>query len=461
MINTRVYKGVRASFSIIAVLLIGSGALTTRAVLAQNETVLDEIVAVVGSQIVLQSDVDGLVVNMLQQQETPYSDELWAGALEQLINQKVMSVVAKRDTTIEVTDDQVEQALEQRVDQITQQVGSESALEELYGKSIIQIKTEMREEFRDQLLAEQLQQRKLNQIRITPSEVSEWFAQFPTDSLPTIPEIVRISHVVRYPALTDAVKQEAMEIVTAIRDSVVTGGGDFEELARTFSEDPGSAPSGGHMEEMSLGDLVPEFAAVASREPIGQVSQPFLSPFGYHIVRVNDRRGDIVDFNHILIAINDLSLDPTETIAYLNALRDSIDTFGIPFEVLAKRNSEEEQSANLGGRVTDPRSFELDLFSETLGIDWRTLIDTLEVDEVSYPAEVELLNGRRAYHIVKLNRRVAPHQWNIRTDYARIEQFALQEKRAIELEDWIDKLRKSVYVDYRGKAKEMHLAELQ
>ena len=441
-------------------ILLSIAAFHPTTVLAQNETVLDEIIAVVGNEIVLQSDVDGLVVNIIQQQQTPYSEELWMQALEQLINQQVMSVVAKRDTTIEVTDDQVEQALEQRVEQITQQVGNEAKLEELYGKSIIQIKTEMREEFRGQLLAEQLQQRKIGQIRITPSEVNEWFAQFPTDSLPTIPEMVRVSHIVRQPTLTDAVKEETLEIITAIRDSIVVGGGSFEELAASFSEDPGSAPSGGRMEEMSLGDLVPEFAAVVAREPVGQVSQPFLSTFGYHILRVNDRRGDIVDFNHILIAIDDYNLDPTETIVYLNAVRDSIENYRIPFEVLAKRNSEEEQSANLGGRVADPRTLELDLFSEALGVDWQVLLDTLEIGEVSYPAEVELQNGRRAYHIVKLNRRIAPHQWNIKTDYPRIEQFALQEKRGLELQKWIEKLRKSVYVDYRGKARTLRLANL-
>ena len=124
--------------------------------------------------------------------------------------------------------------------------GSEQKLEELYGKSLTQVRADLQEEFRAQMMGDQLQQRRLGQIRITPSEVRTWFAQFPTDSLPTLPEMVRVSHVVRFPKLTDAARQEAFDILTVIRDSIVTGGASFEEMARQFTDDPGSATTGGH-----------------------------------------------------------------------------------------------------------------------------------------------------------------------------------------------------------------------
>lgn len=445
----------RIPFGLLLILL--TGALSAGTARAQ-ETVLDEIVAVVGDQLILHSDVDGLVVNIMRQQQQPFSESLWKTALDQLVDQKVMTVVARRDTTIKVTDEQVQAAMDRRVEQLIRQLGSEQKLEELYGKSLTQVKAELREEFRSQMMGEQLQQRRLGQIKITPSEVRAWFDQFPVDSLPELPEIVRVAHVVRFPKLTAEAKADGLEIITTIRDSITTGGGSFEELARQFSDDPGSAANGGRYESMRLGDLVSEFAAVAARAPIGEVSQVFESPFGYHILRVNERRGDLLDFNQILIKIDDSKLDPAETIAFLNTVRDSALTHDVPFELLAKRHSEDQATANIGGRMVDPRSGDRDLFSQALGPDWLRTIDTLAVGDISLPAEFELLNGRRAYHIVLLQRRTEPHRWNLSTDYERIEQYALQAKRARVLNDWLDRLREEVYVDFRGKGKEVSLA---
>lgn len=426
---------------------------------AQQGNVVDEIVAVVGDQIILRSDVDGYVVSAMRQQQMPYSEELWAQALRQLVDSKAMAVVAQRDTTIKVTDEQVEQALNQRLDQLRQQVGSEARIEELYGKSILQLKADMRDEFRTQLLGEQLQQRQLGKVRVGPSEVREWFEQFPTDSLPTLPEAVRVSHIVRYPELSQAARQEAFEVISTIRDSVVAKGASFEELARAFSDDPGSAPAGGRIEDTRLGDLVPEFAAIASRVPIGEVSQVFETPFGYHIVRVNERRGDVIDFNHVLIRIDDSQVNAEGAIEYLNVVRDSILAYAIPFEVMAKRHSEEEGTAALGGRVTDPRTGERDLFVNALGPQWQLTLDTLEVGEISEPAEVELLDGRRAYHIVLLQKRIPTHQWDFETDYQRIREYALQEKRARMMEEWLRGLREKVYIDLKGKAANLATAD--
>ena len=426
---------------------------------AQDSEVVDEIVAIVGDQIILKSEVDALVANAMRQQpDVTYTEAVWMDALENMINQHMLAVVAKRDTTIIVTDEQVTQALDRRTEQMIAQVGGQARLEELYGKSLVRIKAELREDFRDQLLAEQIQQRKIQNIRITPSEVREWFDQFPTDSLPTLPEMVRLSHIVRYPAVTDEAKQEARSIIEIIRDSVVTTESTMEEMARQFSDDAGSAPAGGRIEDINLGDLVPEFAAVASRIPIGEVSQVFETPFGYHILRVNERRGEIVDFNHILIQIDDSQIDPAETISFLNTIRDSILTYDIPFAVMAKRHSEEELSAQLGGRVIDPRSGERDLVLASLGPLWQDVLDTLEVGEISMPARVELENDRQAYHIVNLQRRTPTHTVSLETDYERIEQYALQEKQQRIIQKWYEQLRQDVYVDLRGKAERISLA---
>src|SRR5690606_11783405 len=132
------------------------------------------------------------------------------------------------DTTIIVEDQQVEQALNRRIDQLSAQLGGTTQLEQIYGKSITQIKNQLREDFRDQLSAEQLQGRKMQQIRITPSEVRDWFDRLPSDSLPVLPETVRISHIVRYPKITEAAREEARSILSTIRDSIVNSPATFE-----------------------------------------------------------------------------------------------------------------------------------------------------------------------------------------------------------------------------------------
>ncbi len=426
---------------------------------AQSSRVVDEIVALVGNEIILKSEVDAMVANALRQQpDIRYSEDVWMDALDQMINQHVMTVVAKRDTTISVTDDQVTQALDSRIDQMVRQVGGQARLEEIYGKSLVRIRSELRGDFRDQLLAEQVQQRKMQEIRITPSEVKEWFNQFPTDSLPMLPDLARLSHIVRFPAVTEEARQDAREIITAIRDSIVTSDATIEEMARAFSDDPGSASRGGRIEDTNLSDLVPEFAAVASRLPIGEISQPFESPFGIHILRVNERRGENVDFNHVLISIDDSRIDPQETIRFLDTVRDSIIVHGMPFELMAKRHSREERSARLGGRVVDPQAGERELVLESLGPLWREVIDTLEAGEISKPSRVELENNRQAYHIVRLHRRTPAHRVSLSTDYERIEQYALQDKRQRRMQEWLNQLREDVYVEFRGKAESLSVA---
>lgn len=439
--------------------LILVAALICKPAFAQQNEVIDEIVAIVGNDIVLRSEVNEMVFGFIQQQGGSYSDELWREALNQLIDQKVMAIHAERDTTLIVTDDQVEQAMNRRIDQLTRQVGTTARLEEIFGKSLVQIRADLRAEFRKRLLAEQLRGRKMAQIRVTPSEVQQWFEKVPKDSLPELPESVRLAHIVRHLKASESAREETREILTALRDSITTSEATFEDMARQFSEDPGSANAGGQISEISLGDLVPEFAAVAARLPIGEISQPFETSFGFHILRVNERLGDVVDFNHILIRVDDSQADPTEAIAYLNAVRDSIVTQEMPFELMAQRHSEEAFSAEIGGRVVDPQTRQRDLFLQALGPTWQRTVDNLEVGEVSEPAEAELLDGTRAYHIVKLQKRVPPHIVNMDQDYQRIEELALQEKQLAILEAWTEELRKEVYIDLRGKAAELVAAE--
>ena len=425
---------------------------------AQEGEVLDEIVAVVSDDIILKSEVDGFVIGVMNQQGIPYSEQLWADALRQLVNERVLVTHARRDTNLTVSDQQVEQMLNDRIDRLSRQMGGQARVEDLYGQTIVEIKAEFREQFRDQLLADQIRNNKLRSIKATPTDVRRFYETIPQDSLPEIPDLVRVSHIVRMPEVTPEAREEAMEIITTIRDSVVAGGSSFEEMARLFSEDPGSASQGGLYQDMPLSELVPEFAAVAARSQVGEISRVFESRFGLHFLRVNARRGDRIDYNHILIQFDERKSDPTAAIEMLETLRDSIVTKGASFERLAREYSEEESSSVRGGRVVDPTTGERDLELQALGPDWRSSLIGLEEGEISEPSEVELLDGRRAYHIVRLDERIPAHRVSLETDYDIIKRLALQEKQARVMQEWLKRLRESVYIDIRGKAREMSIA---
>lgn len=413
---------------------------------AAAQVPIDGIVAVVGQQVILRSEVEGFAMQIAR--GGPVTDEHRRAALEQLIDQQTLVEHALRDTTISVTPDEVNQTLDERTAVLAQQVGGEAALEQLYGRTVAQIKEDFRNDIREQLLAQELQRRKYFSVRITPQEVRQWFGEIPPDSLPEVPEIVRVAHVVRFPEIDAEAREEARRLVEALRDSILAGT-PIEDLARRHSDDPGSAQRGGRYENVNLGDLVSEFGAVASGLEPGEVSQVFESQFGFHVMRLNQRLGDLVDFNHVLVEIDDSRIDATEALATLEALRDSVVTHGVPFAAIAKRHSEDATTAARGGNVIVPQTGSRDLRIEALGPLWRQTIDTLEVGAVSRPAEVELIDGRRAFHIVLLQRRTPAHRLSLETDFALIEEFALQEKRNRVLTEWIAQLRDEVFIEVR------------
>jgi peptidyl-prolyl cis-trans isomerase SurA len=411
---------------------------------------VDRIAAVVGDEIILKSEVDQLVRRQTQQQNVSYSHDLWMNGLQQLVNQRLIAEKARRDTTITVSDQQLNRQLNRQIEQYKQRAGGEERLEQIYGKSVLEIKEQFREDLRGQLLAQRLRQKRMQNINITPSEVRQWFEKIPQDSLPRVPKTVRLSHIVRYPKPSEDARKEARSLITSIRDSIVSGGASFEAMARQFSAPGAAGTATGALNNVNLDDLVPEFAAVASRTPVGKVSQVFYNDqqSGYHILRINAKDGSTVDLNHILIKPDAPSGERAKK--YLSAVRDTlINNPDVPFELMARRHSEDERTAENGGRVTDPQSGTRDLVLSRLGPSWKQTIQSLKPSDISEPAKVQLLSGDQAYHIVKLERRVPAHRVNIEQDYERIRQFALRDKRSRKMQDWTDQLRDEIYVDVR------------
>jgi len=419
---------------------------------AGGGAVVDEIVAVVDDDVVLRSEVERQFQALLRQQRQqqgrlPPREQLWNKVLQRRIDNQVMIVHAQRDTTITAPDSRVQQVLARRIDRLAQRAGGRDALEQEYGKTISQLKADFEEPVRDRLLWQRLRQERLNEVSVTPSEVREWFADVPQDSLPTVPMTVQLSHIVRYPEASESAQQQAREVASSVRDSVLAGV-PIEEMARRYSDDSATASQGGQMERQ-LSELVPSFAAVVSRAPIGEITQVFQTRFGYHVARVNERSGNTVDLNHVLIEVDKSNASGEEAKRYLGAVRDSITNQNAPFGLMASRHSEEQRSARQGGRVTDPESGESTLRMSKLNASWKSTLRDLEEGQISQPREVQLLSEERAFHLVKLTERTPRHQMNLEQDYARIKQLALQRKKQRIYRKWVQELREEVYVDVR------------
>lgn len=426
-------------------LFLGSGYLAPGAQAQSEAQRLDGLVAIVGNEPILYSDVEAMALAMARR-GGGVTLELRRAALEELITHNMVAEQAARDTLVVVREDEVSQALERRTQELIRQLGSAEAVERLYGRSLAQLREDNRREVRRQLMAQALQRRVVQNVRITPREVREWFEQIPVDERPEIPEMVRLAHIVRFPAIEQEARDEARARLESIRERILAGEATIEEMAERYSDDPGSRGTGGRYAGINVHDLVPEFGAVASTLQPGALSHVFETQFGFHFLRLNERRGDLLDFNHVLISIDQERTDPTEALRVLRMVRDSVVVHGASFARLAREFSEESGSAVRGGNIVVPQSGERDLRFEALSPEWRRTIDELEVGEISEPRLATLLDGRQAYHIVKLQRRVPAHTMSLDTSWALIEDFALQAKRQRVFEEWLAGLRDQVVV---------------
>lgn len=422
--------------------------------LSQNQ-VSDRIVAIVNDRIILKSDVDSEVQNFLRQariedQDVEFSDNLWYSALQSMVDNYVLLQKAQIDSVV-VSDNEVNQMMDQRILQLTRQAGSEEALEDAFGQSLVEIRAEFREQFREQLTAQRVQQQKIQDINITRPEVRNFFEQIPENQIPIIPEQVAVSQIVTIPPPLEDATEAAYQEAQALRDSVTTGGKSFEEMARKYSDAP-NAPRGGLLPLMPLDDLVANYSAAASALEPGGISEVVETPFGFHVIRLNRRVGDNIETNHILIEIDEERVNEEAAIDKLNALRDSVLNHDKSFAELARTHSEDKETASLGGKIYDRqtgnRLISLDQLEPAL---YRIVLLLDETGEISEPRSYNPNdpNVNRAFRIVRLDNHVPQHRANLEDDFDRIRQIALQQKQSRIMQKWIDDLRNEVYVEFK------------
>lgn len=431
---------------------------TTQAQTQSSDEKLDQIVALVNDHIILKSDVDQQVqqymMQMQQQQDRQISfgEDIWYTVLQNTIDRYVMLDQAARDS-ITVSNDMVDRNIDQRIQQSIDQVGSEEALEEQLGQSIVQLRADLRENYREQMIVQQFQQQKRQNVKITRPEVREYFETIPKDSLPNIPEQVAVSQIVAVPpALADA-QDQARQLAEQLRDSVLNHGKTIEELAKVHSDGP-SASNGGKLPLMSMNDLVAEYSAAASALEPGEISQVVETSFGFHVIRLNKRQGDQIDTNHILISVDNESYDDQAAIDRLEQIKDSVQTNKeITFAEMARKHSEDPNTAPQGGRILNPQTGErlitLDDLEPAL---YRIVLLLDEAGDISEPKQFTMgqeNNEKRAFRIVRLDNRVEEHIASLEQDYTRIKNAALQAKQQRRMDKMLKELREEMYVEYK------------
>ena len=417
-------------FSIITVL-------SAYSLYAQQSQVLDKIIATVGREIVLQSDVEGRIAMFLQQNPkvNPSDPELRKQVLESLINERLMVTKAVEDS-IAVMDEEINQSLDFMMQNLMQTYGSEKRVEDLYGMSVSRIRKNYREEVRKQLLVERLQQQKFMGVKCTNREVEDFYNQY-RDSIRAIPASVELAHIVKHIKPSADAKEEVKRLALKIRDSIAKGI-DFAELAKRHSGDPGSASTGGDLGWVDKGKFVAEYERAAYELQSDETSQPIESPFGFHIIQTIEKRKDASHTRHILLKLGGSADDKSRVEKILNELKEKVEK-SESFEDLAKQYSDEKETQGFGGSMG---VIELN----RLPADLKSIVETLPVGGVSQPLPYMADPTKPSLHIILKKKNIAEHTPTLSSDYKKIEQMALQQKQAKLMESFLKELRIAIPV---------------
>jgi len=413
---------------------------------AQN-TLVDKIIGVVGDQAILLSDVEGQFA-LYKKQQGFLPDEARCQILDQLLMQNMLVVRAELDS-IELDDAQVEQQLDARIAQILDMMGGDqSQFIDYYGKTPDEVKEDFRDDLRKQLLAQRMQQEVMTRAKVTPSEVVAFFKSIPADSLPYFNSEVEVGEIVMKPVANEKQLKITRDRLNDMRNQILAKTADFTVLARENSADIGSRRTGGDLGWATRGKFVTEFEAAAYNLEEGEISEPVKTDFGYHIIQLLGRRGNLIHTRHILLKpkIEQSDIDLVHNM--LDSLRKLVAIDSIPFEyVVAKYSDESTQSKNNAGRISNQKTgdnfFEIgDLQPEIF-----FAIDTMKVGQISAPIKFEnIQTDEVTFRAIILFSRTEPHVANLRDDYSKIQNAALERKKMGYMEEWVQEQKGKIFI---------------
>lgn len=401
-----------------------------------GQETLDRIVAVVDDEIILQSELNLQVAYLAAQRNIdPNDSKLRNTILDRMIEEKLLYAQAALDS-ITISDDEINASLENQLNYFISQYGSQEKLEQVYGMSIDKIKRELRDEVRKSLMSNRVQQKHFSEIDVTRREVEEFYNTY-KDSLALIPEKFELAHIFINPQKGERLKAKAREFAEALLDSIKNGA-DFAALAKKYSDDPGSAAKGGELGFVKRGVFFPEFEAAAFQLEEGELSEVVESPVGFHIIQMLERRGESIKTRHILVKVKSDDEADFRAIEQLNEIRDSLMQGEKSFEYFARKYSDDEETAKLGGKLG---TFEVSQLDQTL----RDRVYGMSIGEISFPKRLELDNKSYGYHIIKVINRTPEHKATLEGDYEELKRLAMYHKRQKLYTEWINELKDKIY----------------
>ncbi len=423
------------------VLLVSVFSFTRLSAQSENFTVVDKIVAKVDNYIVLRSEVER---SYLQLQSSGDFNTSKCQVFEGLVLNKLMVAKAEIDSVM-VEEGLVDRQLDMRMQGVIAQAGGDpDKLEEAFGKSMEEIREELREQVHEQMVVDRMQQTITEGITVTPSEVKRFFKNIPNDSLPYFSTEVEIAQIVKKPEISaeerDRIEQKLLEIRQEALD-----GTDFQILAGRHSDGP-TAPRGGNLGDVERGQMVPEFESAALKLKNGEISLPVETEFGFHIIQMVDRRGNIYNARHILIQPEYNEEDYEKAGHFLDSIKTMIETDSLKFQNAAKEFSDDKETGSNGGFIRDASGANRISVSE-LDPNLFFTIDTMQVGTITDPMRFTMADGKEAMRIVYYKSKLSPHQADLDLDYQKIYAAALNAKKTKQMSDWFEEAKHEVYIE--------------
>lgn len=409
--------------------------------------IVDRILAQIGNNIILLSDIENQRIQALSQ-NMELNNDSECFMLEEMLYQNLLVNQAKLDS-VDISDGQVNSEMENRLRTIEAQIGGKQKLEEFYGKTYTQIKDEFREIIRDRLLAQEMERQITSEVLTTPRDVRRFYDNIPKDSLPFINEHIALQQILIYPKITQKEKTEAIDKMRTWREDVISGSRSFEALATVHSKDLGSARQGGKI-SASRGMMVRPFEAAAFSLEVGEISDVVETQYGYHIIQLIDRKGDDYTVRHILTYPEVSRKSLMDAAALMDECYDRLTKGEISWDDAVKAYSEDEETKQNKGNIANPYTGEQywdvqyinEIDPQIFG-----LTNSLKVGQFSQPALYEdARNRKEGVRIVRLADRTAPHVANLKDDYSFIQRAAENKKKEDIIEKWVNDNLRNAYI---------------
>jgi peptidyl-prolyl cis-trans isomerase SurA len=413
-----------------------------------DDLVVDRVIAVVGQNMIKQSELETAFLQQKMNSKLIIENEFEqkCNLLESMLINKLMLHQAEIDS-IEVTDEEVNREMDNRIRYMISAYGSQEMLEKQMRKSLSEIKSYYKDVIKENIMIAQIEQKLTGALSVTPQEVVDFYNSIPKDSLPTIEQEYVLSQIVKMPKVSEEEKERVKAKLNEYRDRVLKGS-KFSTIATLYSEDPASAKKGGELGFFSRGDMVGEFENAAFALQDGEISPIIETKYGYHIIQMIERRGNQVNCRHILLQPKVTPQQLGEAYQELENIKKQIDNGEITFEEAIVKYSEDPSKVN-EGLIVNPHNasaiFSKDAINETIYNIEKVDFNSMKQGEITKPVKFKT-ELSEAYRLIKVNRKTDAHKVDLTLDYDKVQASALDNKKTEVIKEWANKRLKKTYV---------------